>query len=223
MSVFLEASVDIHPIANKSLDLFARMYTSNEAPILDEHGYELVGAWKRTGGPLNRVVHLYRFADLQTYATLREQVRGDERFLQVVQEYLASPLQIDEVITLGTTPPWVDDDALPRALSAAPAAARQYVQAIVQIPMQGAATAHELLAKNVAAAEAAGGFELVTAYESLAGVRGRLTVIGIFPHGTPPLAYQPGAPDPDNVEEVRAVIPHEEVYYLNALPYSPLR
>jgi hypothetical protein len=221
LSVLLEASVDIHPIANKSLDLFARLYTTNEAPILEEHGYRLVGAWKRTGGPLNRIVHLYRFDDLQEYAKVRDRVRGDQRFADVIRQYLASPLHIEEVITLGTTPPWVDDAALAR--SASPGSPRQYLQAIVEIPLSGAATAHELLAKNVAAAEAAGGFELITAYEALAGHRGRLTVIGIFPHGVPSLAYQPGAPDPENVDEVRAVIPREEVYYLNPLPYSPLQ
>jgi hypothetical protein len=223
MTVLLEATVDIKPIAARSLDHFIELYTTNEAPELDRHGYELVGAWRRSGGPLNRITHLYRFESLARYVDIRDSVRSDARFLALMPKYLEAPITLTEVITLGSTPAWYDDAKLSKALGESPAEPRQYVLAIVQIPMKGAAKAHELLARNVGHAEDAGGFQMVAAYEPVAGRRGELKVIGIFPMGLPPMAYQAGAPDPPDVEILREVVPEEEVYYLNPLPYSPLQ
>jgi len=223
MTVLLEATLDIKPIAARSLDLFIELYTTNEAPELARHGYELVGAWKRTGGPLNRITQLYRFDSLEEYVRIRAEVRADERFRALVGKYLASPIQLSEVITIGTTPAWFEPGKLSRAIAETPVVPRQYVLAIVQIPMAGTVRAHELLAQNIAHAETAGAFQVVAAYEPLAGQRGELKIIGIFPQGLPPLGYQAGTPDPPNVDQVRAVVPDEEVYYLNPLPYSPLQ
>jgi hypothetical protein len=181
LTVFLEAQIDVRPLTARHLDLFVEMYSSAEAPELDRHGFELVGAWKRTGGSLNHVVHLYRFDSLERYVAIRAAVRADERFAAVVDAYHASPLQLSEVTTLCTATRWSDEEHLGKAL-VGPLAARQYVHVTLQVRSNGASTAHALLTNSIRDAEAAGGFQLVAAYEPVVGLRDRLTVVGNQPN-----------------------------------------
>lgn len=217
MTVVLEATVDVKPIGARSVDLFIDLYNVNETGALKQHGYEVIGAWKRTGGPVNRITHLYRFESLTQYADLRERARPHST--EPSNAWLEAPITISEVTTLGLTPAWFDDEKLSVALGETPTQPRQYVMVVVQIPVLKLGQAYELIAREVARAEGAGAFQMVVAYQSVHGRVGEHKIIGVLPRDRPDFAYQAGLTDPTGIE----VLQELEIYYLNPLPYSRLQ
>src|SRR5581483_2022761 len=89
MTVFMEARVNVRPLTNATMDRFVDHYSDVEHPILERNGYDLVGAWKATGGPLGQVIHLYRFDTISALDLSRTSLLGDPDLLTIYQSAMS--------------------------------------------------------------------------------------------------------------------------------------
>src|SRR5262249_21668403 len=87
MTIFVEAEIVVEPLTNAAFDRFVKNYAEVWQPVICRHGWDLVGAWKRTGGSLNTIIHLYRFESLAHFDELRELTRSDPALAAAMEHY----------------------------------------------------------------------------------------------------------------------------------------
>ena len=222
MAGFLELIHTAQPLTNTAFDTWVDFCAATGVPAMEQRGFDLVGAWKRTGGCMLQDVHLFRWQD----RTALDQAAWSPSNGPTVLEALgktSAPVDVVETVKIAETVPYAQPARLERALREKPDQPRQYMQMVLELVPHGQAAAYALIAKLVDTLAASGGLQLVTAYETTIGQRGELTDIWIAPPGVRPLAYHRGDPLGEIVGPLREVAPQEAFYYLNPLPHSPLQ
>ncbi len=223
MTVFLETSHAVKPLTNAAFDRYVEVYTEAAIPAFERHGFDLLGAFKRTGGEMGRDVLLFRFENLGAMERARASIGKDAGMYKAFGALIESGVQITESTKAAYPVPYATEQRLENALSAEPDSPRQYVQAVLQLTLGGQEKAYEHLGKLADWGEEAGALELVTAYETAVGQLGQLTDLWILPHGVSNFDYVAGDAVAEITGPLREVAPDESVYYLNPLPYSPLQ
>jgi len=225
MTVFMEARVNVRPLTNATMDRFVDHYSDVEHPILERNGYDLVGAWKATGGPLGQVIHLYRFDTISALDLSRTSLLGDPDLLTIYQSAMSvlDGAAMREFVRIGGAAALGLEGRLDELLGETQGGPRQFVAATSRIVFGRQAEAYDLVAQIVKEHEAIGAFKFVTGYDTIFGERGEWTAIGIFPNGVPPMAFTSGVPDPEHRRRLREIMPEESMMLLNAMPYSPLQ
>ena len=69
MTVLIEAVHAVKPLTNTAFDTWVEWYGNDVIPALERNGFDVVGAFKRSTGPMGEDVLLMRFADLGEYCT----------------------------------------------------------------------------------------------------------------------------------------------------------
>ena len=221
MTVIVEAVHAVKPLTNTAFDRWVDLYGELVIPAMARSGYDLLGGFKRTGGPMNEDVLLVRFESLAAQEAASQALRKDPG-LAKLREHMTG-LTIQETVSVGSVVPYATAERLERQLAAKPDAPRQYMQAVLGLVSGGQPRAYELVGKLADWAEGAGALNLVTAYESMFGRRGVLTDIWVMPNGIRSFDYRPGDPLAEIIAPLREVAPEESIFYLNPLPYSPLQ
>lgn len=224
MTILLETVHTVKPLTNTAFDRYVDVYGDVVIPAFARHGYDLIGAWKRTGGPMGQDVLLIRFEGLAALEQATASLLKDQKMLGGLGTLLESgEIQISESAKTAAPVPYATEQRLEKALAEKPAAPRQYMQAVLQLKRGGQPTAYDLVGKLADWGEQAGAIQLVTAYETTIGQRGELTDLWILPNGISNFDYRPGDPLAEIIGPLREVAPEESIYYLNPLPYSPLQ
>ncbi len=226
MAVYLEAVHTVHPLTSRVFDRYVELYGEFVVPKLAEHGLELLGAWKRTGGTTGQDLLLLRFDSLGDMERAMASLAMDPTVQTVLPEQLEKAgVVLGETKKTAVGVPYATEQRLESALADRPALPRQYVQAILQLAPGGQPKAYDLMGQLADTVESLGTATLATAYETQFGQSGELTGIWILNGGIGDLSYRPGDPfgAGDLSGPLREVAPEESTYYLNPLPYSPLQ
>ncbi len=221
MTIFVEAVHTVTPLTNTAFDAYVAWYGEFVIPALKRNGYDVVGAFKRTGGPMGQDVLLSRFENAAAYERAGASLRADASFLAGVGK-MAGQFELQESAKLAAAVPYATEQRLENALAERPAVPRQYMQAVVQMRLGAQPKFYAVLQELADLTDQGSAFNLVAAYETTIGQRGELTDLWVMP-GPPSLAYKPGDPLAGLVDELRKAALGESTYYLNPLPYSPLQ
>ena len=223
MTILLEAVHRIRPITNTAFDRYVDFYGNVALPTMQRHGWDVLGAWKRTGGPMNEDVLLVRFESQAAFEQATRSLFKDTSMAEASGKLRADGITVEESAKLALFAPYAKEQRLEAALAEKPDAPRQYMQAILNLRLGGEAEAFRLLGQMIETIEPSGRIRLTTAYLTSIGKRGELTDLWIMPEGMPSLAYRPGDPLAEIIGPLRAHAPEESIFYLNPLPYSPLQ
>jgi hypothetical protein len=223
MPIFIEAVHTVKPLTNTAFDAYVDWYGEAIMPALRRNGYDVLGAWKRTGGPMGQDVLLTRFEDAAHYDQAGKSLRADKAMAGAMAA-MAGKFSLTESAKMAVPVPYATEARLDTALAARPEKPRQYLQAVLNIRMGGQPKCYEAVGKLADMTEGGGAASLVTAYETTVGQRGELTDIWTMPGGLGGLlAYEPGDPLADLMRDLRDAAPEESMHFLNPLPYSPLQ
>lgn len=222
MTVLVEAVHTVKPLTNTAFDAYVAWYGDAVMPALRRNGFDVLGAWKRWGGPMGQDVLLSRFESVAAYDQASRSLRSDAEFGKAVGS-AGRDFQVAETVKMATVVPYATEQRLERALSEKPEAPRQYMQAILNVKMGAQPRAYDAVGKLADMVEGGQHLNLVTAYETSIGMRGELTDIWVLPSGPLPMAYRAGDPLAELMTDLRKAAPEESTYYLNPLPYSPLQ
>jgi hypothetical protein len=222
VTVFIEAMHTVRPLTNTAFDRYVEFYGNDVMPVLARHGFDVVGAWKRTGGVMGEDVLLIRFENMAAYEQAGASMATDPALAKAMASY-AGDFSIRERAKSARPVPYATEQRLERALAARPEKPRQYMQAVLQMELGGEPAAYKAIGELADLLETHTKMSLATAYETAIGQRGELTDIWVMGDGLPSMAYTPGDPLAELMAGLRKAAPEEATYFLNPLPYSPLQ
>jgi hypothetical protein len=222
VTILVEARHFIRPITAAAFNAYVDFYGSDVIPAMQRNGFELVGAWKRSGGIMGQDVALYRFDSMADYEKANASLGADASLGPVIAKMLES-VEMAETTKIGTPLGEAAERGLARALAETPPAPRQYGQAVTKLVFSGQMRALELLEEMAAFGAERRLGSAVASYRTTTGPGPEATQIWLLPDGAAPLAYQREDPFSRFIEPLREVAPEEEVYWLSPLPYSPLQ
>jgi hypothetical protein len=222
MSVLVEVVHAVKPLTNTVFDRWIEWYGNDVIPAMSRNGYDVLGAFKRSSGPMGEDVLISRFESLEAYSQAGVSLRKDPAFLKSLAAN-AGQFTVVESVKAATFVPYATEARLERALAERPAKPRQYMQAVLQVRQGRQAVAYEAIGKLADLAEGGERLRLVTAYETSIGRRGELTDLWVYPGGMGDLSYRPGDPLADLIAGLREAAPEETISFLNPLPYSRLQ
>ncbi|MCC7365479.1 MAG: NIPSNAP family protein [Dehalococcoidia bacterium] len=220
MPVIVEAIHVIKPITNTIFDRWVEWYGNEIIPAMERNGFDVLGAFKKSTGPMGEDMLLMRFENMAAYEAAGLSLRNDAKFVAAVSA--RKEWTISERAKTANIVPYATEQRLERML-AKPEKPRQYMQATLQVSLGGQPKAYELIGKLADLIDGSGRMALATAYETAIGQRGELTDIWAYFDGMPDLSYRPGDPIAELTAELRKVAPEESITYLNPLPYSKLQ
>ena len=222
MTIFVEAVHTVKPLTNTAFDSYVAWYGEWAIPAMKRAGFGIVGAWKRTGGPMGQDVLLLSFEDMNAYQAAGVALRNDAEFLKgaAAREGL---FEISESIKVGVPVPYAKADRIERAMAEKPERPRQYMQAQLLVKPGGQIGFYDAVRRLAEVTDKGDYLNLVAAFETTVGQRGEMTDYWVMPGGLRSFAYRPGDPLAEIMTALRAVAPEESTYYLNPLPYSPLQ
>ena len=223
MSVLIETALTVRPIGifDRFLDIFA-----NEAlGLTKRHGFDLIGAWRRSAGTAQQVLHVHRFDSLAAYEQARASIQRDPARLGLPEKFGAE-MSIAEVSSVGAPTPYATEARLENALSQA-APPLGYLQRISRVHFPHREEVVELVGKIVDAVEATGAISLVTAYEATIGRSSDVSDLFLLPKGEAALSEANAAERAIDggavADRFHALLEDELVYMLQPLAYSPLQ
>ena len=221
MTILVEARHSILPVTSAAFNAYVDFYGNDVVPAMQRNGFELVGAWKRSGGDMGQDVALYRFASMADYERANASLAADTTLAPIIGKLLEH-VEMAETTKIGSPLGEAAERGLERALRDRPESPRPYAQVVTQVVFSGQARALEVLEEMAlfAAEEDLGA--VVASYSTITGPGPEATQIWLLPEGVAPLAYEREDPFASFVEALREVAPREERYWLSPLPYSPL-
>jgi hypothetical protein len=223
MTILFEASHSVRPLTRSAFDRYLDYYANVVLPAMRRHGMEMIGAWKRTGGELNRDVMLFRFESMGHYERAAAAIRTDPAFA-ASRASIAGDFQVAETKKLAVHTSYSNDECFERLLRERPDEPRQYLQAILNAVPGKMPQACVVIAGLAQGMESRGWSRLAAGYETLVPTANEVTDIWALPRPTLNLAYRPGRdPLAEWAEPLREFAPDEWTYYLNPLPFSPLQ
>lgn len=222
MTILVEARHIIRPITSRAFDAYVEFYGNDALPAMARSGFELVGAWKRSGGAMGQDVTLYRFDSLAHYERAQARLAADSALGGAIGKMLGS-VEMAETTKLGSPLGEAAGRGFEHARAVAPPAPRLYRQVVTKLVFSGQARALELLEELAVRAPEKGLGRVVASYQTVTGPGPEATQLWLLPDAAAPLTYTQGDPLASLVEPLREVAPEEEVYWLSPLPYSPLQ
>ncbi len=222
MTVLVEVVHAVKPLTNTVFDKWVDWYGTDVIPAMDRNGFDVLGAFKRSTGPMGEDVLVVRFDSTADYERAGISLRKDAAFLKSLAS-VAGAWVVSESVKVANIVPYATEQRLEKQLGARPEKPRQYLQAVLRMKYGGQPATMAALDKLVDIVDSSGRMALVTAYETSIGQRGELTDLWVSGDGVPDLSYRPGDPMAELVAALREGAPEESISYLNPLPYSKLR
>jgi hypothetical protein len=224
MSSIVEITHDIRPLTPTMFDRYVDVHRELAVPFFERHGWELLGVWKWSTGPMGRYLTLLRVENIESIIGSPDAESSDDGVLTGLAAAMeGSGLTVSETVKVAETVPFATATRLEDALeSTGPAdSPRQFMIARLGVTAAGRALAYELIAELADTFGARGRMRLVTAYQTALGTTGELTDLWVMDR-LGDLSYRPSSPSA-LVDRLRTVAPDESIDYLNPLPHSPLR
>jgi len=222
MPLILEVRHRVKPLVNAAFDAFVEFYADEVFPRMAEHGIDLFGAWKVSGGEMGWDLSLQRYDSMAHAEQCLASLRRDGDLAKAI-ERIRGEVELQERTKFAHAVSYATAERLDAAL-AEPDEERQYMLAVLQTATGGAQPAIEGIAGLVEQVEAAGAMQLVTAYATAIGNTGEITDLWILPRGARGmLRYRAGTGLDAIVGPLREHAPEESILYLNPLPYSKLK
>jgi len=222
MVILVEARHIIRPITAAAFNAYVDFYGNDVIPAMQRNGFDLVGAWKRSGGEMGQDVAVYRFASLADYERANASLARDATLGPVIGKMLES-VEMAETTKVATPLGEAAERGLEAALADHPVAPRQYAQVVTKLLFSGQMRAFEVLEDMALFGAERGLGSVVASYSTTVGPGPEATQLWLLAEGATPLLYQRDDPFAPFVEALREVAPQEEVYWLSPLPYSPLQ
>jgi hypothetical protein len=222
MTVLVEAVHAVKPLTNTAFANWVEWYGNEVIPAMERSGFEILGAFKRSTGPMGEDQLLLRFESMADYERAGVSLRKDAAFLKSVQK-IGGQWNVVETAKVAAFVPYATEQRLERALAERPEKPRQYMQAVLLLNQGGQPTAYECVGKLADMLDGGSAMRLVTAYETTMGRRGELTDLWVCPGGVPDFGFRPGDPLAELIGKLRTVAPEESINLLNPLPYSRLQ
>ena len=222
MTILVEARHSIRPITSAAFNAYVDFYGSDVIPAMQRNGYDLVGAWERSGGEMGQDVALYRFASLADYEKANASLAADATLARSIGRMLEE-VEMAETTKIGSPLGEAAERGLERALADRPALPRHYAQVVTKLIYSGQLRAYEVLEEMALFGAEKNLGRVVASYATTTGPGPEATQIWLLPEGAQPLVYRRDDPFEGFVETLREVAPQEERYWLSALPYSPLQ
>ena len=82
MPILVEAIHAVKPLTNTAFDRWVEWYGNDVMPALKRCGYDVLGAFKRSSGPMGEDILLSRFESLDAYSKAGVALRQDAAFLK---------------------------------------------------------------------------------------------------------------------------------------------
>lgn len=224
MTVLVEGLITVKPLTGTVFDEYVEIYGSTMVPAATRSGFDLLGAWKRTGGPMGQIVVLFRFDEFAAIGKAYETLRSESGLLDALTKFVEHA-QFSETLKIAEPVPYATPERLNSALTETPDLPRQYVQGVIDMKPGSQALIYDLVGRLADMGDAGQWAQMVTAYETLIGRRPELTDLWIVPNEAVSgfNSYVSGDPVPDISTPLREIAPDESLYYLNPLPFSPLQ
>ena len=222
MGILVEARHIIRPITAAAFNAYVDFYGNDVIPAMQRNGFDLVGAWKRSGGEMGQDVAVYRFASLADYERANASLARDATLGPVIGKMLES-VEMAETTKVATPLGEAAERGLEAALADHPVTPRQYAQVVTKLLFSGQMRAFEVLEDMALFGAERGLGSVVASYSTTVGPGPEATQLWLLAEGATPLLYQRDDPFAPYVEALREVAPQEEVYWLSPLPYSPLQ
>jgi hypothetical protein len=233
MSSIVEITHHIRPLTPTMFDRYVDVHRERALPFFERHGWDLLGVWKWSTGPMGRYLTLLRVENIESIigSLGTESIIGspdagssdDGVLTGLVAAIEGSGLTVSETVKVAEVVPFATATRLEETLESSVAAdsPRQYMIARLGVTATGRALAYELIAELADTFGARGRMRLVTAYQTDLGTTEELTDLWVMDR-LGDLSYRPSSPS-TLVDRLRTVAPDESIDYLNPLPHSPLR
>jgi hypothetical protein len=222
MAILVEVIHAVKPLTNTTFAKWVDWYGTDVIPAMERSGFEVLGAFKRSTGPMGEDQLLLRFETLGDYERAGLSLRADAAFLKSLGS-IAGQFTVVETVKTANFVPYATEQRLERALAERPERPRPYMQAVLQLNQGGQMRAYEAIGQLARILDNSPGMRLVTAYETAVGRRGELTDIWVCPGGVPDFSYRPEDPLAELIAGLREVAPEESIALLHPLPYSKLQ
>jgi len=222
VTILVEARHFIRPITRAAFNAYVDFFGNDVIPAMQRNGFDLVGAWQRSGGEMGQDLALYRFDSLADYERAQVSLAADTTLGPIIGRLLES-VEMAETTKIGSPLGEAAVQGLERALANPPAASRQYEQVVTKLIFSGQMQGLELLEELAAFAAKQQLGSVVASYQTITGPGPEATQIWLLPETATPLVYTRDDPLARFVEPLRTVAPLEERYWLSPLPYSPLQ
>ena len=222
MVVLVEAVHTVKPLTNTAFASWVEWYGNDVIPAMERSGYDILGAWKRSTGPMGEDQLLLRFETMNDYERAGVSLRQDPAFLKSIAS-IASRWTVTERAKTATFVPYATEQRLERALAERPGKPRAYMMAVLQMVTGGQPAAYEAIGKLAGMLDESPSMRLVTAYETAIGQRGELTDIWVCNNGVPDFSFTTNDPLGELISGLRKVAPEESINILHPLPYSRLQ
>jgi len=222
MPVLLEITHRVRPITASTWARYVEFYGEKAVPRMTRHGFDLLAAFKRSGGIAGEDILLVRFDDWgQAERSIKDLFRDQSGAADSAK--MLAGITVIESAKLVRVVRQATEDRFDRALAEPPAQPRRFVQAVLEVAPGGQRDAFPLLGDWAAAVAGAGIVQPILAYETTMGPANELTDIWAAPAGAEAVLERPADPGETILPQLRRAAPEERLYHLDPLPYSPLR
>ncbi|MEO3827685.1 hypothetical protein [Actinomadura sp. B10D3] len=221
MTIFIEGRLTVRP--GHAFLRFVDDFTALELPLLVRSGVDVIGGWRRIGGPAEQLVNIYGFKGVAAMEEVGKVMQADPDYTKLATAYdWVGGSSFRYRRTMHAPLPFAPLDDLAE-LREPPDLRRQYVELRQRVLFGCEEKANELITSQLGAWEAAGVFRRALAYRTLHGEYGELTVIGILPGGRASFEELAETADPRIADELAQVVTEESANLLDPLPYSALQ
>jgi hypothetical protein len=221
MTIVIEAE---HILADSTPAAFARyveIYGEVIIPAMNDVGFNVVGAWRQVSGPLGRDLILSSAESMAAVEQIGSKLAEHKTMIAGLPRFAELGFAFDEILKNGTPFSFADDRRLQQGAADASGAPRCYRLIRRRVGVTGMAAASEALSELADGLEAAGSWQLFTAYQTTYGDRREMSEIWIARDIT--REWYPQAASTDALAALDAVTDEASIHLLDPLPFSVAR
>jgi hypothetical protein len=221
MTIMIEAE---HILGNSTPAAFAnyvKVYGETMIPAMNDVGYNLVGAWRQVSGPLGRDLFLTTTESMAAMEKIGPRLLEHKTLTEGMSRWAELGFTVDELLKNGRPFEFADDRRLQQGAENAGNSPRCYRLIRRRVGAAGMATASEALSNLADGLEAAGSWQLFTAYQTTYGDRREMSEIWIADDIT--REWYPQVASTEPLAALDAVTQEASIHLLDPLPFSKAR
>lgn len=221
MTIMIEAE---HILGNSTPTAFAnyiKVYGETMIPAMNDVGYNLVGAWRQVSGPLGRDLFLTTAESMAAMEKIGPRLLEHKSLTEAVSRWAELGFTVDEVLKNGRPFAFADERRLQQGAANTGSGPRCYRLIRRRVGVSGMAAASGALSDLADGLEAAGSWQLFTAYQTTYGDRREMSEIWIADDIT--REWYPQAASTEVLATLDAVTYDASIHLLDPLPFSKAR
>lgn len=221
MTIIMEAEHILGDSTPAAFAKYVEVYGETAIRAMNDVGFNLLGAWRQTTGPLGRDLLLSSTESMAAMEALGPKLFQHDALVEGLPRLMGLGFTLDEIAKNAVTLACADDRRLRQGVSDPDAAPRCYRLIRRRVGFAGMQAASDAIAELADGLEAAGSWKLFTAYQTTTGDRGEISEMWIAPDITREW-YPPAAPA-EPLAALDAVTRQVSMHILDPLPYSKAR